>query len=76
MPLRASEHEEALDLDVTYHGEEAYVTGEGAILVYARRRQRDRSTGRRPGLALTNCIKFSPCQVENLMQFGAGRAEP
>ncbi|HEX7245129.1 MAG TPA: ammonium transporter, partial [Solirubrobacterales bacterium] len=32
-PLRASEHEEALGLDVTYHGEEAYVTGEGAILV-------------------------------------------
>jgi ammonium transporter, Amt family len=33
MPLRASEHEEALGMDVTYHGEEAYVTGEGAILV-------------------------------------------
>src|SRR5204863_1329658 len=33
VPLRASEHEEALGMDVTYHGEEAYVTGEGAILV-------------------------------------------
>ena len=33
MPLRASEHEEAVGMDVTYHGEEAYVTGEGAILV-------------------------------------------
>jgi Amt family ammonium transporter len=33
MPLRATEHEEALGMDVTYHGEEAYVTGEGAILV-------------------------------------------
>jgi Amt family ammonium transporter len=33
MPLRASEHEEALGLDITYHGEEAYVTGEGGILV-------------------------------------------
>ncbi|HKT82456.1 MAG TPA: ammonium transporter [Solirubrobacterales bacterium] len=33
MPLRASEHEEALGLDVTYHGEEAYASGEGAILV-------------------------------------------
>ena len=33
MPLRASRHEEALGLDVTYHGEEAYVTGEGAILI-------------------------------------------
>jgi Amt family ammonium transporter len=33
MPLRADEHEESLGLDVTYHGEEAYASGEGAILV-------------------------------------------
>ena len=33
MPLRATAKEEALGMDVTYHGEEAYVTGEGAILV-------------------------------------------
>ncbi len=33
MPLRATEHEEALGMDVVQHGEEAYVTGEGAILV-------------------------------------------
>ncbi len=33
MPLRASEHEEAIGMDVVQHGEEAYVTGEGAILV-------------------------------------------
>jgi Amt family ammonium transporter len=32
-PLRATEREEALGLDVTYHGEEAYASGEGAILV-------------------------------------------
>ena len=32
-PLRASEHDEALGMDVTQHGEEAYITGEGAILV-------------------------------------------
>jgi len=32
-PLRATESEEALGLDVIYHGEEAYPTGEGAILV-------------------------------------------
>jgi ammonium transporter, Amt family len=32
-PLRASEHEEALGMDVVQHGEEAYVTGEGAILI-------------------------------------------
>jgi ammonium transporter, Amt family len=33
MPLRGSEREEALGMDFTYHGEEAYATGEGAILV-------------------------------------------
>jgi ammonium transporter, Amt family len=33
MPLRASEHDEAVGMDVVYHGEEAYPTGEGAILV-------------------------------------------
>lgn len=32
-PLRTSEREEALGMDVVQHGEEAYVTGEGAILV-------------------------------------------
>ena len=33
MPLRATEPEEAQGMDVIYHGEEAYPTGEGAILV-------------------------------------------
>ncbi len=33
MPLRGTEHEEALGMDVVHHGEEAYATGEGAILV-------------------------------------------
>ena len=33
MPLRATEKEEAVGMDVIQHGEEAYVTGEGAILV-------------------------------------------
>src|SRR5918992_2677302 len=33
MPVRSSEHEEALGLDVVHHGEEAYATGEGAILI-------------------------------------------
>jgi len=32
-PLRATEGEEALGMDVVQHGEEAYATGEGAILV-------------------------------------------
>jgi Amt family ammonium transporter len=33
MPLRVTEREEALGLDVVEHGEEAYTSGEGAILV-------------------------------------------
>ena len=33
MPLRATEREESLGMDVVQHGEEAYATGEGAILV-------------------------------------------
>jgi Amt family ammonium transporter len=32
-PLRTTEHQEAVGMDVTQHGEEAYVTGEGAILI-------------------------------------------
>jgi Amt family ammonium transporter len=33
MPLRATASEEATGMDITQHGEEAYLTGEGAILV-------------------------------------------
>ncbi|MDQ5834894.1 MAG: ammonia channel protein, partial [Actinomycetota bacterium] len=33
MPLRATEADEAIGMDIVEHGEEAYVTGEGAILV-------------------------------------------
>ena len=33
MPLRADERQEAIGMDVLEHGEEAYATGEGAILV-------------------------------------------
>ena len=33
MPLRATEHEESIGMDVVSHGEEAYVSGEGAILI-------------------------------------------
>jgi Amt family ammonium transporter len=33
MPLRGDERDEALGMDVGHHGEEAYPTGEGAILV-------------------------------------------
>ena len=33
-PLRASQKEEGVGMDVTQHGEEAYSRGEGAILVH------------------------------------------
>ncbi len=33
MPLRVTPREEALGMDIVQHGEEAYTTGEGAILV-------------------------------------------
>ncbi len=33
IPLRVTEHEEALGMDIVQHGEQAYATGEGAILV-------------------------------------------
>jgi Amt family ammonium transporter len=33
MPLRATADEEAIGMDIVQHGEEAYVTGEGAILI-------------------------------------------
>jgi Amt family ammonium transporter len=33
MPLRSSERDEAVGMDITQHGEEAYLSGEGAILI-------------------------------------------
>ena len=33
MPLRGTDHDEAVGMDVVHHGEEAYATGEGAILI-------------------------------------------
>jgi Amt family ammonium transporter len=33
IPLRVTEREEALGMDIVHHGEEAYASGEGAILV-------------------------------------------
>jgi ammonium transporter, Amt family len=41
MPLRSTEHQEAIGMDVIHHGEEAYVTGEGAILVEPDNREGD-----------------------------------
>ncbi|MDP1847166.1 MAG: ammonium transporter [Solirubrobacteraceae bacterium] len=33
MPLRGSDRDEAVGMDIIHHGEEAYITGEGAILL-------------------------------------------
>jgi Amt family ammonium transporter len=33
MPLRGTPREEAVGMDIVHHGEEAYATGEGAILI-------------------------------------------
>jgi Amt family ammonium transporter len=32
-PLRGSDHDEAVGMDIVHHGEEAYASGEGAILI-------------------------------------------
>jgi Amt family ammonium transporter len=32
-PLRGSDHDEALGMDLVHHGEEAYASGEGALLI-------------------------------------------
>jgi Amt family ammonium transporter len=48
MPLRASEHDEAVGMDVTQHGEEAYATGEGAILIMPET-ERDKTLVADPG---------------------------
>jgi Amt family ammonium transporter len=34
-PLRGSDHDEAVGMDIIHHGEEAYASGEGAILIGA-----------------------------------------
>jgi Amt family ammonium transporter len=47
--LRSSEHEEAVGLDPVYHGEEAYPTGEGAILVSTEARVPEPVPVRDPG---------------------------
>jgi Amt family ammonium transporter len=33
MPLRGSDHQEAVGMDIVHHGEEAYASGEGALLI-------------------------------------------
>jgi Amt family ammonium transporter len=39
IPLRPASRDEAVGLDVTQHGEEAYSTGEGAVLLLAEKRE-------------------------------------
>jgi Amt family ammonium transporter len=48
MPLRMSVHEEALGMDVVQHGEEAYNSGEGAILVSSEAEPARAAPARRP----------------------------
>jgi Amt family ammonium transporter len=42
--LRASDREERMGLDTTQHGEEAYTTGEGALLLLRRPARRDKES--------------------------------
>jgi Amt family ammonium transporter len=49
MPLRVTEREEALGLDIVLHGEEAYATGEGAILVAHEAAPEAELVGAKPG---------------------------
>jgi Amt family ammonium transporter len=51
LPLRATERDESLGMDVTMHGEEAYATGEGAILVLPPDGDGARVPVKDPGLA-------------------------
>ncbi len=48
-PLRATEQQEALGLDVVDHGEEAYATGEGALLIMHEDAVRERETAAAAG---------------------------
>jgi Amt family ammonium transporter len=49
MPLRAKETEEAIGMDILEHGEEAYSSGEGAILI-------EPDGAREPGRLVTNPV--------------------
>jgi Amt family ammonium transporter len=52
-PLRGSERDEALGMDIVHHGEEAYATGEGAILVFPDG-EPDGSAAAEPGVPVAN----------------------
>jgi ammonium transporter, Amt family len=54
MPLRVTEAEEAIGMDVGQHGEEAYASGEGAILI--RPQEDGRGEGRVEGVPVANPV--------------------
>jgi Amt family ammonium transporter len=48
MPLRGADDEEALGMDIVHHGEEAYATGEGALLIRAEPAEEDKEKEKVP----------------------------
>jgi Amt family ammonium transporter len=56
MPLRVTEGEEAIGMDVGQHGEEAYATGEGAILIRPADGERVLDDGRLEGVPVANPV--------------------
>jgi Amt family ammonium transporter len=51
MPIRATERDESVGMDFAFHGEEAYATGEGAILVLPQDGAEAGTPVKDPGLA-------------------------
>jgi Amt family ammonium transporter len=49
MPLRGADDQEALGMDIIHHGEEAYATGEGALLIRAEAPEEDKVPVADPG---------------------------
>jgi Amt family ammonium transporter len=56
VPLRVTEAEEAIGMDVGQHGEEAYATGEGAILIRPKEGERIVEDGRLEGVPVANPV--------------------
>jgi Amt family ammonium transporter len=55
-PLRVTEPEEAIGMDVGQHGEEAYATGEGAILIRPKEGERIVGDGQLEGVPVANPV--------------------
>ena len=80
-PLRATADEEALGLDIVSHGEEAYPTGEGTILVEPIRTsipvglgrgRRSRPRRRRSASSVLGLLRIAG-QTEQIIHFGSAR---